>query len=354
MNALFLGPDGGLAPAQRRHLFHEAIRAAEIEEVFLPLTRSLRDSAVILERLDHYVRALQPNVIVITAGPFPTAMVAAIAAIDVWGIPVLLDFRDPWLSNPFVTKPLKVRLGGGWSLRKLQQAALKRAYVTASSVGLLEEMFGLGAKLGTTILTGADEQPTPPEIERMRKLLQSRGIRNSDFCAYAGGLSGRQYPVAEVISALQAVGLPIVVAGSSTQTQRFRKASQAARNVVVLPPQSPRMVQALHSCAKVSLVIEGPPGVRAATIPVKVYDFLASANAVAGWMPAGSEGELVLRLGMSEVYLVPPGDYDSLVAAVRTAATGKRRVSFSLPEWLTRARSRDRLSEILATIALQD
>jgi glycosyltransferase involved in cell wall biosynthesis len=330
------------------------------------------------------IRDYDPQVMLVTTSPFDLAFIG-LRAMDEFGIPVVLDLRDPWALD-------------GWRGRSSRQAwradfdAMKESLKAGTAVvantrearaAMLAHIQGLEPSRVHVIPNGYDaddfsgplEQPMPDDPESfvlvhagtlhsrlssrfrgplglLRRMKQFRAEpiepsgRTIEYLVEATKrLRARGHPLMDVLKVVQAGGVDTETRLCVERAQfddRFHFTGYLAHG---------QSVALVRSATALFLPLHGlPEGHRSRIVPGKTYEYLASGVPILGCLPEGDARDLIGRFDFG--YLAWPTDVESIESAlVQLYSDWKqgRFVEAKPPDWVLDY-DRKRLTGDLATL----
>jgi glycosyltransferase involved in cell wall biosynthesis len=242
--------------------------------------------------------------------PPPSALFAALGAVDGRGLPLVAEMRDLWAGNPYFD-------AGGSLLARIEQRAFDRAAaVVTVTDGCAERMLALHPALGSKLEilpNGFD-----PVLLELRERPQPAGGRAT--LVHAGTLYGDRSAVT-LLRALARHALAsrvrlVLVGGVDPRTEAELRRGHGDLEVVVEPPMPWREAVERVRGADAAVVINSPGTGGDMAAPSKLYEALALGTPVLALTSPGSETERLLeRLGYAGG-CASPGDEDAIAAAV--------------------------------------
>ncbi len=287
----------------------------------------------------------RPDVVLVTI-PWATSALVGTAVAARFGVPLVLDYRDPWNASvrrtdmPPARRALEARL---------EAICLARATeLTTVTPGLARE---IGAQSGRAlhVIPNASE---PENFEGMTPRTFDRPTM-----LYAGGLYGGRTvtPLLESLARLQATGaldghpLGLMVMGAdNAQIARDAEALGIAALVDVLPRQTHATAMAATLGAAANLLLVAPQ--HKLQVPAKVFDHVAVGRPILALSPAGADVDLVLA-DHPAARCVRPEDGGAIDRALHDLAHGEWRGSKQIPEAYTVKATMDKLDEVLRAAA---
>lgn len=254
--------------------------------------------------------ARKPDVILATLPPNTSAVVAAVLS-TLRRVPLVLDYRDPWMPLPGEQNYPKWRRP---IERGLQRFCLRRAAaVVATTRGLKDEMTALGAPRTVVIPNAFD----PAMMSAITPVVDPRFT-----VLYAGTFYGSRSarPILEALGRLRqsgrlpARGLVLRIMGASSEEVAVLARDLRVDGCVAVEGFLPYH-EALRRMkgADVLLLVVGDE--HAHLIPAKFFDYLAARRFILALAPARSEAAaLITELGIGVA--VPPGDAAGIAEAL--------------------------------------
>ena len=252
---------------------------------------------------------VRPDVVWATCPP-PSALFAALAALDGGTVPLVAEMRDLWAGNPYFD-------AGGTLLTRIEKRAFARAdAVVTVTESCAERMLDLHPEIAPrleVLPNGFD-----PVLLELRDRPRSPGERAT--LVHAGTLYGDR----SAVTLLRALSRPelasrtrlVLVGALDPRTKAELRHGHGALEVVVEPPMPWRAAVERVQAADVAVVInsQGTGGDMAA--PSKLYEALALGTPVLALTSPDSESERLLgRLG-HDAGCAPPGDEEAVARAV--------------------------------------
>ncbi|HET7457252.1 MAG TPA: glycosyltransferase [Gemmatimonadaceae bacterium] len=262
-------------------------------------------------------RVVRPGVhrAVVSSGPPHMAHEAARAVAERTGLPLVLDFRDPWsLAERLpesISSRLWYRLAERYERAALERAALIVANTEAASRALRARYPSVASRI-VTVMNGADEQPMP-----------KRSTADGPFVvAYAGTIYLDRDPLplfraaARVVRelALTPAQFAVRFLGDAEGFDVIGAAKEAGiGGFVTLAPPRPR-AEALRFLADATLLVSLPQD-SAMAVPAKIFEYVQFDAWVLALADRDSATELVLRDSGADV--VAARDEDGIAAVLR-------------------------------------
>lgn len=257
------------------------------------------------------IAAARPDVVWATCPP-PSALFAAVGALERGRVPLVAEMRDLWAGNPYFD-------AGSPLLRRLERRAFDRAAVvvtvTDGCAARVRELHGDLAAPVEVLPNGFD--PILLELRPTRR--PPRDGRAT--IVHAGTLYGDRTAVM-LLRALGRADLAartrLVLVGSvdpRTEVELLR--DHGDLEVVVEPPMPWRAAVERVRDADVAVVINGPGTGGDMAVPSKLYEALALGTPVLALTSPGSESERLLeRLGQG-AGCAPPDAEEAIAASLR-------------------------------------
>lgn len=218
---------------------------------------------------ERIVRAAQVDAVVATGPPFSALVVGARAAART-GLPLVLDMRDGWDTNPVLRMPTRAHR---WLSNRLERATLSIAKtVTCTAPAIAEEAARFGARRTLVIPNGFDPADLPvhePDPDGPLTLVFMGKV-------YAG--HSDPGPLFTALARLKGQGSSDVrfeIIGSWPEGLEARAAALGIDDVVRFVPYLPHR-EALERTAKADvgvLLIADRPGAEG-SCPAKLYEYL--------------------------------------------------------------------------------
>ena len=251
---------------------------------------------------------LRPDVVWATCPP-PSALFAALPAVNGGAVPLVAEMRDLWAGNPYFD-------AGGTLLTRIEKRAFARA---AAIVTVTESCAARMVGLHPEIAPRLEVLPNgfDPALLGLRERRGAHGARAT--LVHAGTLYGDRSAVTllralsgpELATRTRLVLLGALDAATGAELRRYHGDVE----VVVEPPVPWRDAVERISAADVAVVINSPGTGGDMAAPSKLYEALAVGTPVLALTSPGSESERLLeRLGHDKG-CAPPGDE----AAIRQA-----------------------------------
>lgn len=312
---------------------------------------------------------------VITLGPYWTGALAG--RLRALGIPVVLDFRDPWALDEMWDVP--TRLHRALDLRRMRRALAAADAIVMNTEEAADRVRRLpeGARLPVVAIpNGFDAEDFAGVVPERRdgafRIVHTGYLHTEDGFERAGrsrlrAWLGGTWPGVDVLSrshvhlvealqqlsasapALQEV-VELHLAGVLTDADhRVAERAPCARLHGYLPHAE--SIELLRTADLLFLPMHDlPAGRRAAIVPGKTYEYLAAARPILAAVPDGDARDLLAEAGGS--LLCRPTDVQAMAAHIRQAVAANRAGSRPrLPDPAVVARfERRRLTEQLAAV----
>ncbi len=237
-----------------------------------------------------------PDVIYVTGPPWTPLITAGLAA-RLLGVPLVVDFRDPWTFNPYFTKTRKSDLRlEAWVV------GLARAIIvnTESMAMILKEKYPQQANRIVAIYNGV--------TERNRALFESFRTRDGAhpheprIIAHVGTLSPERMPreLAALLALVAArwVGKPNIVfrfVGKATDVDYLRPAFESAgmghklEQISQLPAEAAKQEQ---SQAQVLLLLQSGTRIQ---VPAKIFEYALAGKPILCFAHPESESAQLIQ-----------------------------------------------------------
>jgi len=282
----------------------------------------------------------RPDVILATAPPFSAFVMATILKF-LWRVPLVVDFRDPWVNNPLrAIRP-------GWAGKLdgfLERMVLRNADVvilnTDEARRLYQHQYPDQASRMHTVTNGFDSRFTDiaPASSPMPDML---------WIVYVGALYGKRSPnkIIEAVLLFDDIILDLFGPGVESYLEL------ASDRVRLSPQVTHQGAVALQKGADVTLVI-GNCLEQAMQIPAKVFEVMALAKNI--WLIDSSDSparRLLREAGLPHYYSTPT--YESIFETLRQMHIdwrGKKISTNRLPEELIQQFDRRILAEQLGQL----
>jgi glycosyltransferase involved in cell wall biosynthesis len=297
--------------------------------------------------------------VVFSTSPPATAHIVAYLLSWWAGLPLVVDFRDPWTQHPlhhWLQNPMRLRIEELLERRVLQRAA--RA---------------IGVSQPRTAAMAAKY----PDIPFERFLTITNGFDRADYGPPAAVPTGERFAVVYTgsfsywrqdtfLDALEAAlrestdlgaDLEVVFAGEGSEgLARQVRARRLEGTVHVLGLVPYERSIALQKGADVLLLFLGPGGLLSTCYPAKVFEYIATGRPILALTTGGITGDLVLEAGTGRV--VAPDDASSIKQALLGLYSEWRTDSLptlrdpSFPERFERRALTERLARIFDQAAV--
>jgi glycosyltransferase involved in cell wall biosynthesis len=251
----------------------------------------------------------RPDVVWATCPP-PSALFAALPAVNGGAVPLVAEMRDLWAGNPYFD-------AGGTLLTRIEKRAFARAdAIVTVTDSCAARMVGLHPEIAPrleVLPNGFD-----PALLDLRARRRDRGARAT--LVHAGTLYGDRSAVTllralsgpELASRTRLVLLGALDAATAAELRR----DHGDLEIVVEPPVPWRDAVERVLAADVAVVINSPGTGGDMAAPSKLYEALALGTPVLALTNPGSESERLLeRLGHA-TGCAPPGDEAAIRRAV--------------------------------------
>jgi glycosyltransferase involved in cell wall biosynthesis len=251
----------------------------------------------------------RPDVVWATSPP-PSALFAALAAVDGGAVPLVAEMRDLWAGNPYFD-------AGGTLLMRIEKRAFARAgAVVTVTESCARRMRGLHPEIASrleVLPNGYD-----PALLELRDRPRESGERAT--LVHAGTLYGDR----SAVTLMRALARPelasrtrlVLVGALDPMTQAELRRGHGALEVVVEPPVPWRAAVERVQAADIAVVINSPGTGGNMAAPSKLYEALALGTTVLALTNPRSESERLLeRLGHA-ASCAPPDDDDAIARTV--------------------------------------
>lgn len=235
-----------------------------------------------------------------------------------WGIPIVLDMRDPWrhterLIEPVAT-PLWLHLAARYESRAVSDAALVIANTELARRQLAATYPGRASDI-ITVTNGADEDPLPPQRVGGRFTIAHAGTlyldRDPRALFVAAGRVIRELGLTPDDFGLSFIGELEAVGGFPIEeVARQEGISEFVETGPLLPH-----TEALAFMAQATMLVT-MSGMSMAAVPAKTFECIRFPAWVLALSAPGSATELLLR--GTEADVVAPSDVDGIAAVIRT------------------------------------
>jgi glycosyltransferase involved in cell wall biosynthesis len=268
------------------------------------------------------IRTESPAVILTTGPPHSTHLVG-VALSRLTGVPLVLDFRDPWARTPWGPRkddPLAQKI-----VVRLERAAVRTAVRVILNTARLRDDFSSHYGADTSrrfevIPNGYD----PDLLDRVKILLSEHRpeVANRELSVvHVGSLyKGRDpVPVLEAISLLRRQGVPITFRQVGSCARSFSPEREVQRlglnGAATFESAVPHDV-ALSRTAMADILLAIQPGTHL-QVPGKIFEMMLFGKPIIGITDEGATSDLLsdYRLG----YAVRAGDVEGLALAIRRA-----------------------------------
>lgn len=260
------------------------------------------------------VRRKGIDVIFATGSPWSGLIIGYLIS-RLTGKPLIADFRDPWMNNPFHQS--KGRLLDNWASRLEQKVVRHARWVSLNTDALHEEFL-----------------QRYPHLDHKRFVVMPNGFDRNDFAGlvsgdaeaeaggsnteggwitlmHAGFLYGPRDPKA-LLLAIREANRSDINTGRKVRFVQIGKLSLSysveqefadllADGSLVLEPQMPYQ-SCLERMASADVLVNVQPGTKT-QVPSKLYDYLALNRPILNITPAdGALGRMVKRYGFGELF----------------------------------------------------
>lgn len=245
------------------------------------------------------VRQNELNVIFATGSPWSGLITGYLISIST-GKPLVVDFRDPWVNNPFHQS--KGQLLDRWSANLEKKVVNHAAAVSLNTEPLMEEFLQRYPKLDRdkffVMPNGIDRQ----DFELIKQEAPLKADKNTLSLCHAGFLYGVRDP-ARLLDALRAINQTLTGTGrriiftqigdvSLSYDIRQTYSDLIDKGLLILEPAKPYQ-DCLQSLAVADIVVNIQSGTKT-QIPSKLYDYLAIKRPILHLTPkTGALGRLV-------------------------------------------------------------
>ncbi|NWN90420.1 glycosyltransferase [Marinobacter adhaerens] len=253
------------------------------------------------------VKANNINAVFATGSPW-SGLIVGYRISKATGVPLIVDFRDPWMNNPFHQS--KGKFLDAWSKRLERKVVEHASAVSLNTQPLLEEF-----------------QERYPEQPTSKFFVMPNGFDESDFAnvpqesarkshnditlCHAGFLYGVRDPAA-LLNVIREVNKQLKTTGSKKKlifrqvgdiqldyNIKDRYEDLIAEGSLQLDPPQPYL-ECLKALKSADIVVNIQPATRS-QIPSKLYDYLAINQPILSITPAnGALGKLITQKGLGE------------------------------------------------------
>jgi glycosyltransferase involved in cell wall biosynthesis len=270
----------------------------------------------------------QPSVIV-SSGPPHSVHLAGARLASRLGVPLVMDLRDEWAGNPFMST---VAPWQSWANRRLEAMCLKQAtrVVVVSPLmrdALVMRVPGIAGRV-SVIRNGFD----PDDLIELPARVAADPARSVTLL-YAGRLlnrqeSGRFFEALGEIAQRAPGSICLELLGQIDPDQVAAATTfLGTAGLNVRPPTSHREALAAMARADILVVFTGGGGAGAGTMTGKLYEYLALRRPVVLIGPAGDAADLVLASGAGVVAW--PDDLDGINRSLEAAIAMARDPTFA-------------------------
>lgn len=301
----------GLPPERVAHPASPAAPGSSLKRLVLDWTFEFPDPQCSwLGPVTSYAKAFSreeiPDVIWATGGPWTSLLVGKELATH-WGVPLIVDYRDPWTSNPYVS------FSSDWlngRARKLEESVLNRASRIVTNThelrSRLQQDYPAVAAKCSTITNGFDPEAFPHLSQRSAAGVQDGGPINKaplELCHF-GTVYGKRTPIVLLQAvldlyragrlsnahlSLRFVGAwEVAEASCEDVAQQLEKAGLLKRE----PPIPYQACLRQMTAADALLVIQPDSPLQ---IPGKIYEYIATGRPLVLLGGEGATANLVNR-----------------------------------------------------------
>jgi len=250
-----------------------------------------------------------PDVVWATCPP-PSALFAALPAVDGGAVPLVAEMRDIWAGNPYFD-------AGGTLLTRIEKRAFARAdAVVTVTESCADRMLGLHPEIAPRL------EVLPNGFDPILLDLRGRPRERRDRATlvHAGTLYGDR----SAVTLVRALARPelarrtrlVLVGGLDPGTEAELRRGHGALEVVAEPPMPWREAVERVRAADVAVVINSPGTGGDMAAPSKLYEALALGTPVLALTNRGSESERLLQHLGHDAGCAPPGDEAAVARAV--------------------------------------
>ena len=256
------------------------------------------------------LRVVRPDLILASAPPF-SSHIAAAAIARLRGVPLVLDYRDPWTSTAhrLDTESFRGRLE-----RLAERRTLARASgLVATTRGVLESVRALRALPGR-VVTNAYDLDLVRDIEPWSSPKFTLVYAGSFYAGRNAGPIVRALAHLKERGMLPERGLELRVIGATPRDVARLVAGTGLEEHVVLENLLPYR-EALRRVAGADVLLLVIGRDHAEMLPAKLFDYLATGRFILGIGPSPSEAEEILRSTGAGI-MVDPDDMQGIAAAI--------------------------------------
>ena len=252
------------------------------------------------------VRKHNINVIFATGSPW-SGLVSGYVISRLTGKPLIVDFRDPWMNNPFHQS--KGKLLDDWSARLERRIVRHASAVSLNTYPLQSEFLQRYPDIPATkffVMPNGFDPADFKDIEPEPRTTEGGTLR---LC-HAGFLYGVRDP-AVLLEAIRKANTALTSLGKRITfrqigdvnlgydiTERF---SDLISNGSLILDRARPYKECLSALASADIVVNVPPGTRT-QVPSKLYDYLAINKPILNiTSPDGALGELVLSKQLGDL-----------------------------------------------------
>lgn len=302
---------------------------------------------------DQVLASRKVRLICASMSPFESAEVAAGLSLK-WGVPWVADLRDPWAIDEIHIVPTAIhRWASQRRMRQLLSTASLIVMNTPEATAVLRKAFPeFRDKRLVTITNGFEpedfahipDQPRNPKftIVHTGSFFTDSGLllrrRRQLYEGLGGAIRGVDIATRSPLVLYEAIqrwccedptvkdNLEIVFAGTDPLAELQGRVDEKLLRLTRVAGYVPRKesLRLVKSADLLFLPMHNVPvGMRATTIPSKLYEYMASGRPILAAVPEGDAKDYLVRAGTAMV--CSPDDCDGMKASLQAACNGWKR-----------------------------